>query len=180
MSSRISEYIDSEVSLPAKARLPGDAKLYNTIIGGNKTFKELADVFQQQLDQSVQKELEKRKRAEFEEYVSTIFNISALVAAGAGKFTPKLKINECRARIDSKSEDINLFFLIEASYADEHMFASVITSVENSVLKVMNSVVEILYLNRKGKQIDHEAIVSDFPSTVDLEKLIDARRISAR
>lgn len=91
--------------------------------------------------------------------------VDFITAEIKGKFKPEeFKLVETRANFYKFSEGlINIVFVIEAEIENQLWLASLLSGLEKKIFEEDDTICELMFINKKGKEIDTELLYCNYP-----------------
>lgn len=171
--NRISEFLSSEIGFPTR-RISLSYQQLGGSFSGPSTLQQLLQEERQKGTEEGKRitvrKYQEQKEKELVRYIANVVEIGRAVRDTSNHFLQDFQIKAFRARLDPASRSLNLFFLIDSKLENENFFAAIVSEIERKILGKNNKIVDILYLNSRNKDVDNDAIISDYPFLFDLKK----------
>jgi len=149
------------------------------LFAGEKDLKELIDAYLQEkilqakkegyqkAQQDFKEEIKKiinLARSEIDSYINLVTRIADYAYEKTGEiFKEALKIVETRTNFYFGTQRIRILFVVEGDYTKEIELANFLQGIEKEVFEKENFFCELLYINKKGADLNSPSVDSDFP-----------------
>jgi hypothetical protein len=126
------------------------------------------------------KEIQKKAQTRLGAYLKSILNVGYVASRVAMENLQDFKVQDYRTKIDPTAQQINLLYVINTTPESEYTFCGILNAVEDYFLQSEKLIVESISVNERDKQINFDCIESDFPHSLRIDGVINAKRGTTR